>query len=73
MDDYDILTEEDLAAFVPYECIVGNLSVRHTHLEDVNLPNLEWVGGDLIVGDNYFLVSLGLGSLVSVTGTDRSS
>lgn len=69
----------DIEALMPYACLTGDLTIRSTSLERVELPYLETVGGDVIIGagqtspdGNAALESLeGLSALTHVGGGVR--
>jgi len=68
---YTIEEESDIAPLESYTCISGDLRVSAAELTGLELPNLERIGGDLVLAPsvNYQdLPSLNLISLVSVGG-----
>jgi hypothetical protein len=66
--DFEITSVSDVAILEPYECVTGTLTVIDTTLATLDLPNLEWVGGDLSVGDNASLTGLVASALSSIGG-----
>lgn len=70
--NYTIAYESDVAELEPYTCINGSLHVKDVDLTSLELPNLETIGGDLVLGPSsgyqFALTNLNLSSLVSVEG-----
>jgi len=64
----DLLIEsaDDVALRRPHECITGSLTVSAPGIENLELPNLKSVGGDLRLWSNHDLASLDLRNLASV-------
>lgn len=68
--DLTIADASDVATLEPWTCLTGgDLTITTSVLTDVDLPNLQWVGGNLIIENNTTLTSLsGLSALFDVNG-----
>jgi hypothetical protein len=69
--DFTIADASDIATLAPFYCLTGgDLTITAPGLTNVDLPNLQWLGEDLIIENNTTLTSLsGLSTLFSVEGS----
>lgn len=68
---FTVANDADLAAIAGCAAITGNLTITAPGLTTVALPDLEQVGGNLVVMGNTTLVKLLLAQLKEVVGTVR--
>ena len=67
--DAAIGTSDDLADYAPFTSINGSLLVESSDCDNINLPSLEKITGDLIITFNEFLTELsGLDKLKEIGG-----
>jgi len=67
--DATIGTSDDLADYAPFTSINGSLLVESSDCDNINLPSLEKITGDLIITFNEFLTELsGLDKLKEIGG-----
>jgi hypothetical protein len=69
--DFLVADAADVEELEPYLCLTGgDLTITASMLASVDLPNLQWVGEDLIVEENTVLTSMeGLSALHDVAGS----
>lgn len=64
--DFELNTEDDIAAISNYECISGDLTIIDTVLSNISLPVLQRVYGKLRIYNNTLLSNLQFPSLIAV-------
>jgi len=66
--DFTITTLDDVAFFEPYPCITGDLGVEEDEIGEIDLPNLEWVGGNLDIDWPPNLTDVTMEALETIVG-----